>query len=74
MNANFPGTEFGLWTCVATDSGSKCNQWKLEPSAEHDTQRKNVAQLIRLVTVRGKTTNEDRGDYYLSFAIDVTNP
>ena len=74
MNANFPGTEFGLWTCVATDSSSKCNQWKLEPSGEHDFERKNVAQLIRIVTVKGKTTNEDRGDYYLSFVVDVTNP
>jgi hypothetical protein len=74
MNANFPGTEFGKWTCVATNSSSKCNQWKLEPSGEHDLQSKNVAQLIRIVTVRGKTTNEDRGHYYLSFAVDVTNP
>jgi hypothetical protein len=74
MNANYPGTEFGLWTCVATDASSKCNQWRLEPSAEHDLQSKNVAQLIRIVTVRGKTTNEDRGDYYLSFVVDVTNP
>lgn len=74
MNANFPGTEFAKWTCVATDSNSKCNQWRLEPSAEHDTQPKNVAQLVRLVTVRGKTTNEDRGAYYLSFVVDVTNP
>ena len=35
---------------------------------------KNRAQLVRVVTAKGRTTYEDRGQYYISFNIDVTSP
>lgn len=71
---NFPETSHSQWTCLGVDAAGKCNQWRLEPGELVDGQKKNVGQLVRLVTVRGQTTNEDRGDYYISFQINIGNP
>jgi hypothetical protein len=74
MNDNFPGTDYVSWTCISAGSSGKCIQWRVEPAAEYGGEKKNIAQLIRQVTVRGRTTNEEIGKYYVSFVIDVTNP
>ncbi|HXG93755.1 MAG TPA: hypothetical protein VNN73_15530 [Blastocatellia bacterium] len=74
MNDNFPGTDYVRWSCLAEDSTGKCSQWKMEPGAEYGGEKKCVAQLIRMLTVRNKTTTEEIGKYYMSFVVDVTNP
>jgi hypothetical protein len=74
MNDNFPGTDYVNWTCISTGSSGKCIQWRMEPAAAYGGEKKNIAQLVKQVTVRGKTTNEEIGKYYVSFVIDVTNP
>ena len=71
---NFIGTNPVQITCVATDANSKCNQWKIEPSATQlNGERKNVATLLKVAT-KPRQTDQDMGDFYMSFAIHVTNP
>jgi hypothetical protein len=61
-------------TCVATDANSKCNQWKLEPSATQlSGEIKNVAKLLKVAT-KPNQSDQDMGDFYLSFTIHLTNP
>jgi hypothetical protein len=75
-----PETQFANATCVAPASGpGPCTQWKLTPSgsftaADGSLQYRNVARLIKYVTVRNTTTNVNQGDFYFSFAIGVTKP
>jgi len=72
---NYSETNYVDITCTGTNAASQCNQWRIEPSAiQADGQRKNVAKLVRLVTSKGKTIEENLGDFYLSFVINVTNP
>ena len=60
--------------CVTTDASSKCNQWKIEPSVTQlDGERKNVAKLLKVAT-KPRQTDQDMGDFYMSFTIHVTNP
>lgn len=79
MNPNTYGTDNVTWTCSNVVSG-KCNQWRMEPSAYYadaatgESMLKNRAQLVRVITAKGQTTYEARGEYYLSFKVDVTNP
>jgi hypothetical protein len=71
---NFSETNVVQVTCVATDVNSKCNQWKIEPSVTQlDGERKNVAKLLKVATKHGQT-DQDMGDFYLSFTIHLTNP
>lgn len=61
-------------TCVATDANSRCNQWKIEPSATQlNGERKNVAKLLKIAT-KPRDTDQDMGDFYMSFTIHLTNP
>ena len=79
MNPSTYGTDDVTWTCRNVANG-KCNQWRMEPSAYYTNpatgaaELKNRAQLVRVVTAKGRTTYEDRGQYYISFSVDVTNP
>jgi hypothetical protein len=79
MNPNTYGTDNVTWTCRNVASG-KCNQWRMEPSAFYANaetgvpEQKNRAQLVRVVTSKGQTTFEPRGEYYLTFSVDLTNP
>jgi len=79
MNVSTYGTDNVNWICNSVSNG-KCNQWRMEPSAYYANaatgvaELKNRAQLVRVVTARGRTTFEDRGQYYISFSIDVTSP
>ena len=74
MNSdNFPEVNLIQITCLAT-ANSKCSQWKIEPSAmQLNGERKNVAKLLKVAT-RPHQTDQDMGDFYLSFAINLTNP
>lgn len=62
-------------TCVTTDANSKCNQWRIEPSATQfpSGERKNVAKLLKVAT-KPNQTDQDMGDFYMSFTIHLTNP
>ncbi len=71
---NFSEVNLTQVTCVTTDANSKCNQWKIEPSAiQLNGERKNVAKLLKVAT-RPNQADQDLGDFYLSFAIQLTNP
>jgi len=81
MNSGtYPETNYALVTCTGVvdpnnSDTSQCNQWRIEPSVtQPDGQRKNIAKLVRFYTSKGKTIEEDHGDFYLSFAIHLTNP
>lgn len=76
MNTNnFPQTEFAQWICLAQNSSTgKCNSWRAEPSViQADGQRKIKGQLIKLASSR-KETDQLIGMFYMSFAINATNP
>jgi len=71
---NFPNVDPVTVTCLSVNSTSKCNQWKIEPSViQADGERKSRAKLIRVASSR-KETDQDMGDFYLSFTINLTNP
>jgi hypothetical protein len=71
---NFSETNWLQVTCVATGANAKCNQWKIEPSATQlNGEVKNVAKLLKVAT-KPRETDQDLGDFYLSFTIHVTNP
>ena len=71
---NFPEVNLTQVTCVATDLNSKCNQWKIERSATQlNGEIKNVAKLLKVAT-RPNQSDQDMGDFYISFTIHLTNP
>ena len=72
--ANFSETNWVYVTCVSTNASAKCNQWKLEPSViQMDGEQKNVTKLLKVAT-KARETDQDYGDFYLSFTIHLTNP
>ena len=80
MNStNYPETNYALVTCTGVvdpnnPNTSQCNQWRIEPSVtQPDGQRKNIARLVRVLT-KGNITEENHGDFYVSFSLNVTNP
>jgi hypothetical protein len=71
--SNFGETNWVQITCITT-ANAKCNQWKIEPSVTQlNGERKNVAKLLKLAT-NPHQSDQDMGDFYLSFTIHVTNP
>lgn len=77
----YPETDEISITCTGVDANNRCNQWQMEPNGAKGclTQdcslvRKNIGKLVQVVTVRGKLTEIDMGDFYLSFSFRVTNP
>src|SRR5262249_31674088 len=80
MNSdNFSETQPTSVTCVGVvdptqPATSKCNQWKIEPLfTQPDGEKKSAAKLLRL-TGSPRDTDQNLGDFYMSFAINVTNP
>lgn len=70
-----PGTDNALVTCTGVATGTtKCSRWKIEPNGQHDGQAKNLGSVVRVYTVRSKTYEEFKGNFYLNFSITVTNP
>jgi hypothetical protein len=81
MNSlDYPETNYALVTCTGVvdpnnPGTSQCNQWRIEPAVtQPDGQKKNIAKLVRFYTSKGKTIEENHGDFYMSFSIGVTNP
>jgi hypothetical protein len=71
---NFPEVNLMQVTCVATDTAGKCNQWKMEPSVTQlNGEKKNVAKLLKVAT-KPNQSDQDMGDFYMSFTIHLTNP
>ena len=72
---NFIEVNSVLVTCVTTDANSKCNQWRIEPSVTQfpSGETKNVAKLLKLAA-KPNQTDQDLGDFYLSFTLHLTNP
>jgi hypothetical protein len=71
---NFPEVNLVQVTCVGTNSSARCNQWRLEPSVTQlDGERKNVTKLLKVAT-KPNQSDQDLGDFYLSFGINLTNP
>lgn len=81
MNSQtYPQTNYAVVTCTGVvdpnnPGTSQCNRWRIEPSVtQPDGQLKNIAKLVRVTTSKGKTTETDLGNFYLSFLIEITNP
>jgi hypothetical protein len=76
----YPETNYANITCVSPTSGAgPCAQWTITPSGTYvagdGTQYyRNVGALLKYVTTKGQATVVKEGDFYFSFAIDVTNP
>ena len=71
---NFIETNWVQVTCLATDANSKCKQWKIEPSAvQINGEVKNVVKLLKVAT-KPNQSDQDYGDFYMSFTIHLTNP
>jgi hypothetical protein len=77
----YPETDNADVTCSGVDANSACNQWRIEPNGLKGgcltvdcSVRQNVVKLVKVVTVRGKVTEVNLGDFYMAFSIRVTNP
>ena len=79
----FPYTEtdFVNVTCNGVGANLQCNQWRVEPNGTKGgcatadcSVKQNVIRLVQVVTVKGKTTEINQGDFYMSFSITITNP
>ena len=71
---NFPEVNLVQITCVGTNISAKCNQWRIEPSVTQlNGERKNITKLLKVAT-KPNQSDQDMGDFYLSFAISLTNP
>jgi hypothetical protein len=66
----YPETNVVNVTCTGTSPDTRCNQWKIEPSGvATDGSLRNRANLTKIVTSKGKTTEFNQGDFYFSFSI-----
>jgi hypothetical protein len=78
--AYYPETNFVNITCAGVNSSGQCNNWRIKPSGTYVPAGSstavigNVGKLVKVVTIRGKATDIDQGDFYFSFSIGVTNP
>jgi len=68
-------------TCKSLGANLQCNQWKVEPNGTKGgcatadcSVKQNVVRLVKVVTAKGKTTEINEGDFYMSFSIGITNP
>ena len=61
-------------TCMNPVGTAKCSQWKVSPSVmQADGTLNSRAKLIRVASSR-KETDLDMGEFFMSFAINLTNP
>jgi hypothetical protein len=77
----YPDTDNAAVTCTGVNANSECNQWQIEPNGykggcltEDCSVKQNVVKLVRVVTVKGKLTEVNLGNFYMAFSIGVTNP
>ena len=67
----YPETNFTNVTC--TSAVTWCNEWKFEPTAVAlDGSLRNRANLTKIVTNKGKTTEFNQGDFYFSFLLRLS--
>ncbi len=66
---NYSETDTVNVSCTGVDTKGQCNQWSIASGPSM-----SVARLVKLTTVRGKTTETNLGDFYFSFLINVKNP
>jgi hypothetical protein len=71
MNPIDYNTDYVNVACIGVGTNGQCNHWSIVPAG---TGGINVAELLLLTTVKGKTVAVDQGNFYLSFAIDITYP
>ena len=77
---NWSETSPATVTCIFPTSGTQaCAQWRITPSRvetnpDGSVTYRNVAALHEEVVSRGKTTLVNRGDFYFSFVLLITNP
>lgn len=76
-----PETDYVDITCNATNANTQCINWTIKPNglkggcATPDCLvKQNVVRLSKFVTVKGKTTQVNQGNFYLAFSISLTNP
>lgn len=78
------GTDNALVTCTGVvdplhPNTSKCNQWSIGPTGtnggvDSSGQLRNLTQLMKQTTSKGKTVEQSLGYYYMTFNIGITNP
>jgi hypothetical protein len=68
-STNYPETNDALVTCTAVNASGQCNTWTIFPITQADGTVQNVARLESLT--RGAV---GKGDFYLTFNFNVTNP
>lgn len=65
----FPGANDVAWTCTSSVDGTltgKCNGWKMESSSGG-----SLARLLKITTVKGKTTTKSGSLFYFTFKVDI---
>jgi hypothetical protein len=73
----YPLTDYVDTTCTGVDA-SGCNRWQIRPDGFNGgcatadcSVLQNRVKLIKVVTSKGRTTEIDQGDFYMSFSIDI---
>jgi hypothetical protein len=66
---NYPETNDALVTCTAVNASGQCNAWTIFPITQADGTVQNIARLESLT--KGAVA---KGDFYLTFNFNVTNP
>jgi hypothetical protein len=76
-----PETDFVDITCNAVNSNAECINWTIVPNGIKGgcatlncSVKQNIARLSKFVTVKGKTTLHNQGNFYMAFSIGLTNP
>jgi hypothetical protein len=76
-----PETDLVNITCNAANANSQCINWSIAPNGAKGgcatldcSVMQNVARLSKFVTLKGKTTELNQGDFLVAFSIRVTNP
>jgi hypothetical protein len=79
----FPHTEtdFAEMTCTSVDASSQCNRWQIRPNGTKGgcvtadcSVKRNVVKLVQVITRGTRVTEIDQGDFYMTFAIDISRP
>ncbi len=64
----FPGSNDVAWTCTSEANG-KCNKWRMESAPGG-----SLARLLKITTVRNKTTTKPGSLYYFTFKVELRTP
>ena len=67
----YPETNYVNVSCVGPAPGVPCSEWIIEPTGISGSNKGNVARLTKIVTIKGKTTESEQGDFFFSFLIHL---